>query len=155
MVHSRGYEAQETEPNPTSTASPKTVSVKPENPAGRAEGWSPESTRGESGFSLPPQHSTFVAPSNTPQCWKTSSSEATQMTKCQCVQLLNRLSLQYSPRQHALPIRVWTLAQESQMQPLEFICMSKVLQMSLDWSCGSGPALFYTAVARASIYCLT
>lgn len=56
MVHPRGYEAQKTEPNLTSTASPKTVSVKPENPAGRAEGWSPESTGPEKGalHSLPP-----------------------------------------------------------------------------------------------------
>lgn len=56
MAHPRGYEAQKTEPNPTSTASPKTVSVKPENPAGREEGWSPESTGPEKGAldSLPP-----------------------------------------------------------------------------------------------------
>lgn len=115
VVHPRGYEAQESLiPNPTSTASPKTVCVKPESPAGRAEGWSPENTGPEKGA----LHSHLCSSIKQARCLITSSPEATQMTKCQCVQLLNRLPLQHSPRQHAPPISVWTLAQECQMQPL-------------------------------------
>lgn len=57
---------------------------------------------------------------------------------------LNKLTTAVYPS-----IKIWTLAQEHQVQPLELSAQVKVLQMSPDWLCGSGPTvLFYSATAR-------
>lgn len=69
------------------------------------------------------------------------------MTKCQCVHC--------STHQDSSSYQGLDFGPRMPNAAFGIICMSKVLQMSLDWPCGSGPALFYTAMARASICCPT